>query len=189
MHRLFVAIDLPEEVRRELARFRREEVPGARWVPVEQLHLTLRFIGEADDAARAAVQQALAAVRGVPFPLAVQVVGHFPPRKNPHVLWVGADAGAPLTDLQEQVERSVQAAGIAPEGRPFSPHITIARLRETPSHLVAEFEKRHQAFACPPFPVDAFHLYESTLTPKGAIHERVRSYPLMGGAVSTQEGR
>ena len=180
MHRLFVAIDLPEEVKRELARFRREEMPGARWVPLDQLHLTLRFIGEVDDTTLAAIRKALGDVRVAPFSLAVQVVGHFPPRKTPHVLWVGADAGAPLADLQGQVEECVQTAGLAPESRPFSPHITIARLRETPPHVVAEFEKRHQAFACPPFQVAAFHLYESTLTAKGAIHALVRSYPLAG---------
>ena len=178
MHRLFVAIDLPEEVKRELARFQREEMPGARWVTAEQLHLTLRFIGEVDDTTLAAIRLSLDDVQGAPFPLAVQLVGHFPPRKSPHVLWVGADAGAALADLQVQVERGVQAAGLAPEHRPFSPHITIARLRETPPHVVAAFERRHQAFACAPFEVTAFHLYESTLTGKGAIHERVQSYPL-----------
>ncbi len=188
MHRLFVAIDLPEEVRRELARFRREEMPGARWVPVDQLHLTLRFIGEVDDTTLLVIRQTLAEVRAPGFPLAVQVVGHFPPRKAPHVLWVGAAAGAPLVDLQGQVERGVQTAGLAAEARPFSPHITIARLRETPPHLVAEFEKRHQAFACLPFQVTAFHLYESTLTAKGAIHTLLQSYPLSAATDST-EGR
>ena len=79
---------------------------------------------------------------------------------------------------QGKVEDAVQAAGISPEHRPFSPHITIARLRETPPHVVAAFERRHQAFACAPFEVTAFHLYESTLTGKGAIHTLVQSYPL-----------
>ncbi|TWJ16581.1 RNA 2',3'-cyclic phosphodiesterase [Geobacter argillaceus] len=188
MHRLFVAIDLPDEVKRELAKLRREEIQGARWVPVEQLHLTLRFIGEVDDATFEAIRQALGAVRGGQFPLAVQLVGHFPPRKSPHVLWVGADAGESLADLQGQVEDAVQTAGLAPEHRPFSPHITIARLRETPPHVVAELEKRHQAFACAPFEVPSFHLYESTLTGKGAIHTVVRSYPLSAPTPST-EGR
>lgn len=188
MHRLFVAIDLPEEVKRELARFRREEMTGARWVPADQLHLTLRFIGEVDDAILEAIRQALTVVRAEQFSLAVQVVGHFPARKTPHVLWVGADAGAALADLQGQVETGVQAAGLAAESRQFSPHITIARLRETPSHVVAEFEKRHQAFACPPFQVAAFHLYESTLAPKGAIHTLLQSYPLKG-ATDPTEGR
>jgi 2'-5' RNA ligase len=187
MHRLFVAIDLPDEVKQEVAKLRREELPGARWVPVEQLHLTLRFIGEVADTTLEAIRQALGAVRGTQFPLAVQRVGHFPPRKSPHVLWVGADAGASLADLQVQVEAAVQTAGLAPEHRPFSPHITIARLRETPPHVVAELEKRHQAFACAPFEVPAFHLYESTLTGKGAIHERVASYPLAAPAPSTAD--
>ncbi len=187
MHRLFVAIDLPDEVKRELARFRREEIPGARWVPVEQLHLTLRFIGEVDESTLQAIRQALGAVGAAPFPLAVQRVGHFPPRKTPHVLWVGADAGAPLTGLQGEVEAAVQTAGISAEHRPFSPHITIARLRETPPHIVAEFEKQHQAFACAPFEVPAFYLYESTLTGKGAIHERVQIYPLSAPAPPTAD--
>ncbi len=178
MHRLFVAIDLPEEMKQWVAKLRREKIPGARWVPVDQLHLTLRFIGEVDDTTLETIRQTLGAVRSAPFRLVVQVMGHFPPRKAPHVLWVGADAGAALADLQCQVEKGVQAAGLAPEPRPFSPHITIARLRDTPPHVAAEFEKRHQAFACAPFEVTAFHLYESTLTGKGAIHTLVRSYPL-----------
>src|SRR6266568_527239 len=132
LHRLFVAIDLPDDVRRELDQLR-EPLPGAHWVPVEQLHLTLRFIGEVDDATLLAVKEGLAGVSGAPFPLAVQGVGHFPPGKHPRVLWVGLDAGPLLGELQRDIETAVQAAGLPAEERPFSPHITLARLRETPA--------------------------------------------------------
>ena len=81
-HRLFVAVDLPEETRKEVGRLR-EPLPGARWVPTDQLHLTLRFIGEVSDATLAAVREGLAAVEGSQFSLAVREVGHFPPRRPP----------------------------------------------------------------------------------------------------------
>jgi 2'-5' RNA ligase len=105
-------------------------------------------------------------------------VGHFPPRRPPRVLWVGLDGGAPLLDLQRQVEAVVQAAGLPAEERPFSPHITLARFREAPAAPVLSFEERQRAFACPPFTVNDFHLYESTLTGSGAIHRVVESYRL-----------
>jgi 2'-5' RNA ligase len=176
-HRLFVAIDLPEETRKAIDRLR-EPLSGARWVPTDQLHLTLRFLGEVDEATLGTVQAGLGMVQAERFTLQVRGVGHFPPRRPPRVLWVGLDGGAPLLDLQRQVEAVVQAAGLPAEERPFSPHITLARFREAPAAPVLSFEERQRAFACPPFTVNDFHLYESTLTGSGAIHRVVESYRL-----------
>jgi 2'-5' RNA ligase len=180
MYRLFVAIDLPGKVKRELAGIT-GNLAGARWVPGNQLHLTLRFIGEADEALFQAIKTILTGVRGASFSLAMKGVGHFPPGKHPRVLWVGTEGGAPLLELQREVESALAAAGIAPEERRFSPHITLARLKETPAAAVAAFEERFGAFRTEPFPVREFYLYSSTLTREGAIHTREASYPLMTG--------
>ncbi|HEY5975999.1 MAG TPA: RNA 2',3'-cyclic phosphodiesterase [Geobacteraceae bacterium] len=177
LHRLFVAIDLPEETRNEVDHLR-EALPGARWVPTDQLHLTLRFLGEVDEATLRSVQAGLATVQAEPFTLQVRGVGHFPPRRPPRVLWVGLDGGTHLIDLQRQIETVVQATGLPAEERAFSPHITLARFREAAAAPVLAFEERQRAFACPPFSVVAFQLYESTLTSSGAIHRVLTAYPL-----------
>ncbi|HEY6872300.1 MAG TPA: RNA 2',3'-cyclic phosphodiesterase [Geobacteraceae bacterium] len=179
MYRLFVAIDLPEEVKERVAGLD-DSLPGGRRVPREQLHLTLRFIGEVDEETFAGIRGALAGVRGAPFSMTLAGVGHFPPGRHPRVLWVGLEGFEPLLDLQQQVESALETSGIAPEERRFSPHITIARLKETPAAAVAAFEERHAAFRAGPFPVAEFHLYSSSLTRAGAIHTREASYPLAG---------
>lgn len=176
MPRLFVAVDLPEAVKATLAGLPRD-LPGARWVGAEELHLTLRFIGEVDQRTFLAVKEALAAVRFSAFPLTLCRVGHFPPRKIPRVLWVGMDQSEPLAGLQQQVELALVDAAIPPDDRPFSPHITLARFKETTSSAVGIFEKAHADFVCPSFEVTEFILYSSVLTPKGAIHTKEAIYP------------
>ncbi len=180
MYRLFVAIDLPEEVKSGVAGIT-GNLAGGRWVPGNQLHLTLRFIGEADEALFQAIKTGLTGVRGASFSLALKGVGHFPPGKHPRVLWVGMEESGPLLELQREVELALIGVGIEPEERRFSPHITLARLKETPAAAVVAFEERFGAFRTEPFPVREFYLYSSTLTREGAIHTREASYPLLTG--------
>lgn len=176
MHRLFVAVDLPDEVRKSLTGICRG-ISGARWVPEDQLHLTMRFIGAADDSTFAAIKNSLAGVKGVAFPLTISGVGHFPPGRHPRVIWVGLEPCEPLLALQQDIDRAVVAAHVPAEPRRFSPHITIARLKEY--NPVDAFEAEHRAFRSDLFSVTEFHLYSSTLSSKGAIHRRERSYPLV----------
>jgi len=173
--RLFVAVDLPECAKDQLAEVRCE-LPAARWVPVEQLHLTLRFIGEVDRATFQLIKKALASVHVDKFPLTLRGVGHFPPGKHPRVLWVGMDPAPQLLRLQQQVEDVLRELGLPGEERRFSPHITLARLQDAPAGAVTAFEARHQSFSCPPFTVDDFHLYSSVLGAKGATHHREATY-------------
>lgn len=180
MYRLFVAIDLPEEVKKEVAGIS-GGLPGARWVPGNQLHLTLRFIGEVDAALFQAIKAALAGVKAGPFPLALRGIGHFPPGRHPRVLWVGLEGSGPLLELQQEVELALIGAGIPPEERSFSPHITLARLKETPADKVLALEERQREFATPAFPVGEFHLYSSIVTRGGAVHTREATYLLSGG--------
>ena len=177
MHRLFVAIDLTDEVKRAVTGVQ-SELRGARWVGAEQLHLTLRFIGDADDLLLKGIAEGLAGIACNSFPLSLKGIGSFPPRGAPRVLWVGLEAGAQLLTLQHEVEQACRAVGILPDERPFSPHITIARLKETTPAQVAAYTAQHGSFAVEPFKVTEFHLYESVLGREGAVHTRLRSYPL-----------
>ncbi|RII29183.1 MAG: RNA 2',3'-cyclic phosphodiesterase [Geobacter sp.] len=175
MPRLFVAIDLPEKIRSELANLR-EELPGARWVAGDQLHLTLRFIGEVEARQQGDIDEALRHVHDEPFSLTLRQVGHF--GRPGRVLWVGMDRPPTLLALQQKVEAALALTGTPPEERPFSPHITLARIIGTPAHLLSNYEEKHRGFASTTFPVTEFHLYSSTLTSTGAIHRREGSYQL-----------
>lgn len=171
MYRLFVAVDLPEDVKDELHALCRDfTVLGAHWVGMEQLHLTLRFIGDADEELFQAIRNSLSLIRAPQFSLHMEGTGRFPPRGAPHVLWVGLSDSSMLLQIQNQVEEAVQLAGIPSENRPFSPHITLARLRDASPGAVNSFLERTKEFQTAPFTISEFRLYSSTLTPKGAIH-------------------
>jgi 2'-5' RNA ligase len=177
MYRLFVAIDLPDDVKNRIADIGRD-LPGARPVPREQLHLTIRFIGDVDEETFASAREALAGITGTSFPLTIKGIGHFPPGKFPRVLWAGLEESPPLLKLQQQVELALVEAGIAPDGRRFSPHLTLARLKETPYATVAHLEEQQRDLVAGPFRVEEFHLYSSTLTRTGAIHAKMQTYSL-----------
>jgi 2'-5' RNA ligase len=182
MPRLFVAIDLPEPVVEELALFCCG-MPGARWVAPEQLHLTLRFIGEVDGGLFREIQEALIGVAGKAFDLRVKGFGYFPPRKQPRVLWAGVEPADEVTLLRNRVEKELVRLGLEPEPRKFSPHITLARLHETPVGKVTQFLGGNGLYASPLFTVSEFHLYSSVLTSRGAIHTIEASYPLSMAAL------
>lgn len=179
MHRLFVAVDVPDTVKDAIKTICKG-LHDARWVDLRQLHLTLRFIGEVEEARFKAIKENLAEISEQPFALTLSGVGFFPPKRLPRVLWVGIDENATLLRLADKIERVlVEKNGVEPEGRKFSPHITIARFREASPAKVAEFAASHRSFRTETFPVEAFHLYSSTLTPSGAEHRREATYPLI----------
>jgi 2'-5' RNA ligase len=182
MYRLFVAIDLPEPVRKAVDGIAGKDLAEARRVPREQLHLTLRFIGEADETMFQAIKGALSGINGVSFSLTLKGVGHFPPGRHPRVLWIGMEESEPLRGLQQEVELALISVGVHPEERKFSPHITIARLRETPPAKVASLVERQRLFSAGPFPVEEFYLYSSDITHGGAIHKREATYRLSPAA-------
>lgn len=177
MYRLFVAIDLPEGVKRQLSSLC-FGVPGARWVPEEQIHLTLRFIGEVDGGVFRDIREVLADIRSEPFEIQIKGVGFFPPRKTPRVLWVGVEPHEKVALLRKRVESALVRLGLEPERRKFSPHITLARLRDTSLSKVTRFLAGNSLFATESFHVREFILYSSELTPKGAIHRQEAIYSL-----------
>ena len=178
MYRLFVAIDLPPEIKKELGKIC-FGLPGAKWVPADQLHLTLRFIGEVDGGLSKDIREMLSTVTMAPFTIRLKGVGHFPPRKRPRVLWVGIEANDLLLRLRGRIESILVRGGLEHEGRKYSPHITIARLQDTSPVKAGNFLAANGLFATTPFPVQDFLLYSSKLTPKGAIHTIEASYPLV----------
>ncbi|MFP7754973.1 RNA 2',3'-cyclic phosphodiesterase [Thermodesulfobacteriota bacterium B35] len=167
--RLFVAIDLPATVRDRLVSMSCG-LPGARWVRREQLHLTLRFIGEVDGLLFQAVRDALARVEVHSFTMELNGVGFFPPRKKPRVVWVGIRDNEDLLRLRNRIESGLVRVGLAPEKRKFSPHITLARLNRTPPSRVGHYLQEHSLFTSPAFRVDRFRLYSSVLGRNGATH-------------------
>ena len=175
MIRLFVAIELPEDVRQRIERMC-ADVPGARWAEPEQMHLTLRFIGEVDGDVFREIRESLGTVRAEPFEMELRGVGHFPPRGEPRILWVGVQRSEELVRLRNRVESTLVRIGLEPEGRKFSPHITIARLKGTPPRAVGSFLAQHGLFQAGPIAVDGFQLHSSTLGAKRAVYRCEASY-------------
>jgi len=178
MPRLFIAVDLPEPVKARLADLC-SGVPGAKWVKHDQIHLTLRFIGDADDAQTEAIKTALWTVKAASFEMRLESVGQFPPKGKPRVLWVGVTAPPALTGLHQRITTALAALGLPAEDYPFAPHITLARLKTPPApEATRPFFARHAAFNTDPFPVESFVLYSSVLAPQGASYQREAIYPL-----------
>jgi 2'-5' RNA ligase len=177
MPRLFIAVDLPAEIKNNLGSMS-YGIPGAKWIDPQQIHLTVRFIGEVDGTTFLDIKTALEQVSLKPFSLALKGVGHFPPRGKPRVLWVGIEQSQPLQSLKGRIDKILATVGLQPEGRKFSPHITLARLKNSPIHKVADFLAGNGLFSQEPFEIKDFKLYSSTLTPKGAIHKVEKVYPL-----------
>jgi 2'-5' RNA ligase len=176
MHRLFVAIRPPREVRDRLLNLM-GGVAGARWQTDEQLHLTLRFIGEVDRHQVRDVDAALAAIHHPRFEIALNSVGSFDRRGEPAALWAGVTPQEPLKALHKKVDQAVLRVGVEPDRRAYSPHITLARLGRGAGSIQALLEAAG-SLTGPPFPVDRFALFESRLTPEGAVYTTLESYRL-----------
>ncbi len=176
--RLFVAIDMPEAVQERLGMIS-SGLPGARWLSSDQLHLTLHFIGEVDGAMLRHLQDALTQVSCPAFQIGLQGVGLFPLRgKNPHTLWTGVEKSEPLLTLHAQVASALLAAGCELEQRKYAPHVTLARLKNTPAKRLTAFVGSHMPLFVPEVSVDRFRLYRSVLGSKGAKHYVEQEYLL-----------
>ena len=178
--RLFIAIDLPSAQRATLVALG-GPTRGLAWTPPEQLHLTLRFLGDIEEARIADLTTALDRVRVEPFVLPLEGLGAFPPRGAAQVLWVGVGHGHPrLFQLRQQIDDALLALGLPVDLRVFHPHVTLARVkREASPATVTQFLKQHREFAAAPFRAEAFNLYASELHPAGAMHTLRQSFPLV----------
>jgi 2'-5' RNA ligase len=176
MHRLFVAVRPPVAIRNQLLDLM-GGVSGARWQADEQIHLTLRFIGEVDRHVARDVDAALASVHHPRFEVTLHGVGAFDRGGEPVTLWAGLRPHEPLRTLHNKIDQAVARAGVAPDRRAYVPHITLARLPRG-AGPVGGFIERSGGISSPLFPVDEFGLYESRLTPEGALHTLVERYLL-----------
>jgi len=176
MHRLFVAIRPPGEIR-DLLIDAMDDSPELRWVGDEQLHLTLRFIGEVEGPLADDIALALGRIRFDRFDLAVAGAGIFE-KRNGGALWAAVQPKAPVAALAAKIERACAAAGLEPERRVFHPHITLARWNRRSAAAARAFLERNRALATPSFAVDRFILYESRLSRHGAHYEAVAEYAL-----------
>jgi 2'-5' RNA ligase len=176
MHRLFVAIRPPGPIR-DLLIDAMDDSPDFRWQDEEQLHLTLRFIGEVERPVADDLANALSRVCTGSFQLRIAGVGCFEQRNN-GVLWAGVDPKAPAAALAAKIERVCQLIGLEPERRAFHPHVTLARWRGRRTREVQQFLEGQRGLSSDHFDVKTFILFESRLSRHGAQYEEVASYPL-----------
>ncbi len=199
--RTFIAIELPPGIKQRvierqqhLARLLDAQGAGSalRWTPPDNLHLTLRFLGEIGETQRRQVEEALAdiAAQTPSFHLALEAAGAFPNLRKPNIVWLdfGGDLNV-LAPLQRHIERAAQQAGFAAENRAFTPHLTMARAQKntTPAMLSHVGDALRAVTATPPtagtpFVVEAFHLIHSDLRPAGAIYTPLATFALKQNA-------
>jgi len=176
MHRLFVAIRPPEPIR-DLLIDAMDDSADFRWQDEDQLHLTLRFIGEVERPLANDLADLLGRVRADPLELRIHGVGRFGQR-NSGALWAGVEPKAKLASLAGKIERACVSAGLDPEHRAFHPHITLARWKGRRRHEIQRFLERAGGLSSDPFAVNSFALFESRLSRHGAHYEQVTDYPL-----------
>jgi 2'-5' RNA ligase len=181
MPRLFVAVDLPDEIADQALRLC-TGLPAIRWVSPDQLHLTLRFIGEVSHELFYEIGVALGEIVLRPFEIRLKGLGLFPPRGAPHTLWVGVEEDGGLSQLKRRIDRAVEGAGLAPERRKFQAHVTLGRFREPPpDQRLGSWVAGRSLFRSDPFMVSGFTLYSSHLRPEGALYSREASYDFVSG--------
>jgi 2'-5' RNA ligase len=175
MHRLFVAVLPPRLILDQLLDMM-DGIQNARWQGEEQLHLTMRFIGEVDRHQAEDVAAALGAVRAAPFEVCLSGVGTFR-RRGKGTLWAGLAPQEPLKALHKKVDQACLRVGIDPDTRAYHPHITIARIGRDTGPL-EPFLQRWAGLTSQAFAVDSIRLYESRLSSEGASYTTVARYPL-----------
>jgi 2'-5' RNA ligase len=179
MPRLFTALEIPREIGMHLSMLR-GGVPGARWVDPDNYHLTLRFIGDIDDRTANEVADMLDGVQRPAFDLTLRGLDQFGGRK-PRAIFAAAVPTPALSELQAEHERLLQRLGLPPESRKFTPHVTLARLRDAGAYEVAEYLSARGGFRSQSFPVSRFVLYSSRNSHGGGPYVVEADYPLRGG--------
>jgi 2'-5' RNA ligase len=185
--RLFLALELPPATAGEIdvaAAPLRAMEPKLAWVPVQKLHLTLKFVGDGDDARVAALVQATEAVaaRHRSFEMTLAGVGAFPNFRRPRVVWMGVEGEPRLELLHHDVEIAAAEAGYEVEGRPFRPHLTLARVRDPlPADRARALARAARAisYSATAF-VDALTLFDSAASGSGAHYRRLHAATLGG---------
>jgi RNA 2',3'-cyclic 3'-phosphodiesterase len=176
MPRLFTALEIPPALGESLALLR-GGLQGARWIDPENYHLTLRFIGDVDGVMAGEIADLLGRVRRSGFEMRLDGLSSFGGRK-PRAVVVSAAPSQPMLELQAEHERLMQRVGLESEGRKFTPHVTLARLRDSSSRDVADYLATRGGFRSPPFPVSRFVLLSSRDSVGGGPYVVEAVYPL-----------
>ncbi len=184
MLRLFVALDIPTELRQRLGALA-GGIPGARWVPPENYHLTLRFIGQVAGWQADEIDEALSAIKGRPFSLSLAGMGIFEKAGRINALWVGVDRCEALSHLQAKIETALQRAGLEPERRRFQPHLTLARTERAPPDKLIAYVQANNLFRADPVEVGGFTLFSSRLGKEHSVYTAEVDYPLLPRAALT----
>jgi 2'-5' RNA ligase len=186
--RAFIAVEIPPEIQQAIAEktasLQKSAGRSVRWVTRRNLHLTLKFLGEIPLSNVDLINRALMAEAGQhsPFKIEIGNLGAFPNVKRPRVIWIGLEAPPDLKTLQHGVESALERLGYAAEAKPFSPHLTIGRIRDQVSP--DELQSLRAALASIQIgklgtaQVESVHLYQSDLQPGGSIYTRLFSAPL-----------
>ena len=179
MHRLFVALRPPPPVRAALAATM-DGVPQARWQDDEQLHLTVRYIGEVDTRVAEDIALALGQVHTPPIEVALSGVGAFDKKGRTDALWAGVAPQEALAALHRKVDHALVRLGLPPEGRAYLPHITLARMRRAAGFgpEIERWQAVHAGLASPVFRIEHLTLFESHLGGEGARYEVVERWRL-----------
>ena len=179
--RVFIAVELPLEIRRALKELQQELRPltdSARWASPDSIHITLKFIGEVAETRIGEIHAALISLTRAAFDVRVRGVGFFPATRPPRVFWAGLEASE-LSALAEEIELRMGKIGFEREKRPFQPHVTLARARDNriDSSLVAAAGK-YAEHVFGGFTANRFFLIQSTLKPTGAVYNKLKEYRL-----------
>ncbi|MBA4795059.1 RNA 2',3'-cyclic phosphodiesterase [Phenylobacterium sp.] len=177
MLRLFAALAVPEEIAQALSA-RQHDLQGARWRPLEALHITLRFFGEIREDVADDLDGELSRIAGAPLSLELEGVGAFGEGRDVHAVWAGVAENAALRQLAGRCEAAARRAGLSPDRRTYRPHVTLAYLTRPDPADVAAWIQRHNLLKSPPFEVSRFGLYSSQLSPKGSSYRLEQDYPL-----------
>lgn len=177
MIRLFVALELPEAHRLQL-RHLQNGLPHVRWVAPENLHLTLRFLGDVAEPVAAELDEELAQLEADAFEMCLHGVGHFDSRRSARALWAGVEPSPRLLALQARVEAAAVCAGMAPEPRKFHPHVTLARSKGFPLDRLAPYLADFAGFTTPPIAISQFALMSSHLGKQGPAYTAEARYDL-----------
>jgi 2'-5' RNA ligase len=184
MPRLFTGIEIPDEVREEIARLR-VPLPGGRWTEPENLHLTLRFVGDLEKLQAREFADGLETIDVDAFELRLAGLGTFG-GNEPRSIWAGVEPSAPLEALARANDRAARAAGLPPDGRPFKPHVTLARLKYATPDEVARVLQRIGAFRSKPFIVARFVLFSAKPKVGGGPYAIEEAFPLRGGEYANE---
>ncbi len=182
--RLFTGIDLPAEVKQNLADLTARLRPAARlkWSSAGSFHVTTKFIGGWPETRLSELVSVLRSLPArEPIPISVRGLGWFPNAKAPRVFWAGIEAPPALAELAKQTDQATSKLGISRENRPFSPHLTLARIKDqTPLECLQREIGTFQSDDFGEFTADRFHLYLSELSPSGSIYTKLEEFLFAG---------